>query len=444
MVILGLGSNQGDRLTYLRRALADIKKIPQLSVQQISPIYVSDALLPENALAEWDKPYFNLALRCETSLSPYELLAHTKAIEKKIGRIKLADWGPRIIDIDLLAWDDLIQYDEKLHIPHEHLHQRPFALWPLADVAPDWIYPLPNSYQGKTAAEMVLPWGSRFDGHAVFHTRQIAQRIDTPELMGIINLTPDSFSDGGQFIQPQQVLGQIAQLIDCGAEIIDLGAEATNSTAAPISAETEWQRLAEVLEVVMAARANWLVTPKISIDTRHVQTAERALLLGVDWINDVSGLQDTAMRQLLAEHTCDIVFMHHLGIPVDKKNVMPRHQNVIAGIKQWAEQRIAEIDEAGIASDRLIMDIGIGFGKTAEQNLKLLNEIEQFHSFGLRLLVGHSRKLFINQFTDKTFAERDIETVVLSLFLADKKVDYLRVHNPDLHARAFKVKNGLR
>src|SRR5579863_5276703 len=153
MVILGLGSNQGDRLAYLRLALRYIREIPQLTVQQVSPVYVSDALLPENALQEWDQPYFNLALRCETSLKPYDLLAHTKAIEKKIGRVKTADCGPRNIDLDSLAWDDLIQYDGKLHIPHEHLHVRPFALWPLADVAPHWVYPLPNVHQGKTAAE---------------------------------------------------------------------------------------------------------------------------------------------------------------------------------------------------------------------------------------------------------------------------------------------------
>ena len=124
MVILGLGSNLGDRLANLRLALTLIKKIPAFSVEHVSPVYLSDALLPDNAPVTWDTPYLNLALRCETTLSPYELLHHVKEIEKMIGRTPEKIWGPRIIDIDILAWDALIQYDEKLHIPHEHLDER--------------------------------------------------------------------------------------------------------------------------------------------------------------------------------------------------------------------------------------------------------------------------------------------------------------------------------
>src|SRR5690242_12735284 len=141
MVILGLGSNLNDRLANLRSALFYIKQIPNFSIEQISPVYISDALIPENAPASWDRPHLNLALRCSTSLTPHELLHHVKDIEKKVGRTPEKTWGPRIIDIDLLAWDDLQLYDDKLHIPHEHLIDRPFALWPLADVAPFWIYP---------------------------------------------------------------------------------------------------------------------------------------------------------------------------------------------------------------------------------------------------------------------------------------------------------------
>src|SRR3990167_8329185 len=157
MVILGLGSNVGDKLANLRFALHLIKKIPAFSVAHVSPVYLSDALLPDNAPVTWDTPYLNLALLCETTLTPYALLHHVKEIEKKIGRAPEKVWGPRIIDIDILGWDALIQHDEKLHIPHEHLDERPFALWPLADVAPFWMDPLNN----KTAAEIVTKWGSR-------------------------------------------------------------------------------------------------------------------------------------------------------------------------------------------------------------------------------------------------------------------------------------------
>lgn len=439
MVILGLGSNMGDRLAYLRQALRAIKQIPMLSVQQVSPVYISDALLPNNAPSSWNTSYLNLALRCETELTPLELLHKTKAIEKKIGEKPAADWGPRYIDIDLLAWDNLVQYDEHLHIPHEHLHERPFALWPLADVAPRWIYPLPGPFAGKTAMEIAALWGSRFNGDAPLHTKQIEQRIDTPELVGIVNLTPDSFSDGGAFADDSAAFNHLLQLVQAGALIIDLGAEATGPKAAPLDPDLEWQRLEPILKKIIAERGQMFIPPKISIDTRHADVAKKALALGVDWINDVSGLDDSRMRNVLAENPCDIVFMHHLGIPVNQSKRIPLNEDPVLHVYQWAEQRLIELSQLGIKQERLIFDIGIGYGKTAEQSAELIKNIDVFQQLGVRLLVGHSRKSFLSQFTDRAAIERDIETMVISLFLAEHHVDYLRLHNVDLNSRAFKI-----
>lgn len=441
--ILGLGCNLENRLPQLRNALQLIKKVPQLTVKQVSPLYVSDALLPENAPASWDISYFNCAVRCESSLSPYELLAHTKNIERTLGRVPGERWGPRIIDIDILACDELIQYDAKLHIPHEALPERPFALWPLADVAPFWIYPLPGPLQGKTAAEIVQKWGSRFDGNAPFHTRQIAHRIDTPQLVGILNLTPDSFSDGGKFSRHQHAIEHAKHLVESGAEILDVGAEATNPMASGISSTEEWGRLQTTLDALIHESQHWLIKPKISIDTRHADIAQKALVVGVDWINDVSGFDDPDMIDAVVTQNCDIVVMHHLGIPVDKTKVLPYTKNPVEEVLQWATNRLANLEKKGISRERIIFDVGIGFGKTAEQSLALIQHIKQFESLGTRLLVGHSRKKFIGQFTDKTFAERDVETAVLSLFLAGESVDYLRVHDIEIHARMFKINGAL-
>src|SRR5262249_2896248 len=158
-----------DRLENLRQSLRAIEKLPGLNVKQVSPIYLSDALMPDNAPEEWDMPYFNLSLRCETSLEPVELLKQIKSIEWSIGRKpEVRHWGPRVIDIDILAWGELIIQSETLTVPHANLQERPFALWPLADVAPLWIFPLAGPNQGKTAAQMVEPWGSRFSGEAPF------------------------------------------------------------------------------------------------------------------------------------------------------------------------------------------------------------------------------------------------------------------------------------
>ena len=443
MVILGLGSNVGDRLQHLRDALQHIKKIPHLSVMQVSPVYISDALLPENAPASWDAPYLNLAIRCETTLKPHDLLQHTKAIEAIVGRVPGAVWGPRPLDIDILAWDDLVQHDEKLHIPHEHLLDRPFALWPLADVAPLWMYPLANPFQGQTVAAIAARWGSRFTGEAPLHTRQIKQRIDTPELMGIINITPDSFSDGGKVTDMATALQQAHQLVNSGANLLDLGAEATGPTATPLDAETEWQRLEPVLTAILAEKKQLLVPPKISIDTRHATVAARALAAGADWINDVSGLSDPAMRAVIQPTDCDVVIMHQLGIPQDNTRHLPLNADPVAAVYAWAETQLTLLEQQGIAPARVILDVGIGFGKTAEQSLALLQQIAEFKKLPARLLVGHSRKSFLRLFTDNTAAERDLETLAVSKYLSAQKIDYLRLHDIDLTARAFQVSSAL-
>ena len=443
MVILGLGSNLGDRLANLRKALEHIKKIPQTIVQQISPIYISDALVPENAPTTWDIPYLNLAIRCDTQLTSYEFLKHTKEIEIAVGRTPEKNWGPRIVDIDLLAWDDLIQYDEKLHIPHEYLHERPFALWPLADIAPQWRYPLPGSLQGKTAAELATQWGSRFTGSAPLHTKQIQQRIDAPQLVGILNITPDSFSDGGQFMEPAAAIQHARELVNAGAEIIDIGAESTGPKAQPLNPTEEWQRLEPVLIALLQDIQQMPIPPKISVDTRHADVAKKALLLNVAWINDVSGLVDPVMRELMANNTNDIVLMHNLGVPVSSGRCLPYSQEPSSTIYSWGEKQLNELEKMGISASRIIFDVGIGYGLIPEHSLALLKQIETFHQLKTRLLIGHSRKSFLQQFTSLLPAERDIETVTLSLYLANKNVNYLRVHNIEAHARAFKVMGAL-
>lgn len=431
MIILCLGSNLGDRLSHLRLALHYLRELPQLTIQQVSPVYISDALMPENAPPDWDTPYLNVALRCETTLSPHALLTQLKETEKRAGRLPEKVWGPRIIDIDLLAWDDLVLQDEKLHIPHKQLEKRPFALWPLADVAPFWVHP--NLQQ--TAAELVAPWRSRFTGEAPFHTRQIAQRIDTPQLMGILNATPDSFSDGGKLTETQAL-----ELVQGGAEILDIGAEATHPRAQPISVDIEWQRLEPVLTTVLDQTRHMIIQPQISIDTRHASTAARALALGATCINDVSGLQDPAMREIIVDSTCDVVVMHHLGIPVNPLQTLPKHDPGLNTLLNWAEQTLYDLTQAGIALERVILDVGIGFGKTSEQSFHLLQNLAAFRSLGARMLVGHSRKRFLERFTNQPFNERDLETVALSMWLAEQRsVDILRVHQPAWHARAFKV-----
>lgn len=444
MVILGLGSNVGDRLANLRKALQAIKKIPAMQVKQISPVYLSDALLPENAPADWDMPHLNLAIRCEIQIEPLDLLAQLKNIEWQIGRKPEArHWGPRILDIDILAWDDLIIKSDVLTVPHENLQERPFALWPLADVAPFWTFPLPGPNQGKTAAEIAEKWGSRFTGDAPLRTRQIYQRIDTPQIVGILNVTPDSFSDGGKFLQIEKAMAHALDLVKSGAEFIDLGAESTAPGALQLSPDLEWQRLEPILTTIKAARDQFLIAPKISVDTRHAEVAKKALEYGVDWINDVTGLKDPAMREIVLASKVDCVMMHHISLPVSREHIIPRNLDAAKVVYEWGARQLDELERLGLHREKIIFDPGIGFGKTAEQSLMLIKNSEIFKKLETRLLVGHSRKTFLSLLTAHAFKDRDIETATMALALAKKPVDYLRIHNIELCARSFRTEAAL-
>lgn len=436
-IILGLGSNIGDRLSYLRQAIHGIRQMPDCVIEQISPLYLSDALTPEDAPENWNLPFLNVALQCKTHLSAEAFLIQTQKIEAHIGRIPGEKWSPRIIDIDLLAYENQIIQTEQLKIPHPDLLDRPFALWPLSDLTPHWIHPIAL----KNAGNLAEKWGSRFSGETLFHTRQIAQRIKGPQLMGIINLTPDSFSDGGKFQTTDDVLNHVKHLINAGAEIIDLGAEATNPTVKSISAQIEWSRLEPVLTELIQQKKTFTIPPIISIDTRHPLVAKKALALGADWINDVSGLDDPDMRKIIAKHPCRVIMMHHLGIPVDPKICLPDDRDPIEVILQWAEKRMDELTKQNIQRKNIIFDPGVGFGKNPRQSLHIIKHIEQFKQLNVPILVGHSRKRFLELFTDQPFDQRDeVTTRISTQFL--KNVDYLRVHNVEMHAQGFKMFNA--
>jgi len=258
--------------------------------------------------------------------------------------------------------------------------------------------------------------------------------------MGIINLTPDSFSDGGA-LDPADAITARLELFDKNLiQSLDLGAESTRPGAVPLSPDEEWRRLEPALSFIDKRYQKRFFRPKISVDTYHASTASRALELGCDLINDVSGLSDPEMMSVLKGTECEYVLTHSLTVPADPSNTM-KSENLILELKAWAEQKIEELINSGVHLDRIIFDPGIGFGKTPMQSLAILRRVTEFFDLPVRVLIGHSRKSFLTHAkrTPLLAAERDPETLAISLRLADSGVDILRVHAADLHHRAFRA-----
>lgn len=261
------------------------------------------------------------------------------------------------------------------------------------------------------------------------------------QIIGIVNITPDSFSDGGRFQAPQAALEQIETLLADGAAVIDLGAESTRPGAVALSPEEEWARLGGVLSQARRQFPQAI----FSVDTRHGETAQRALESGADWINDVSGAADTAMAAIIARHPdCRYVLMHALGIPADPAQTLPEGTDILPFMREWFESKRNALNAASVADEQLIFDPGIGFGKTAEQSWQLIRGMADLaDSVTVPLLAGHSRKSFLKTVTNAPAQDRDLETHVVSAALAAAGVAYLRVHDVAGTRRALAVAHAL-
>ena len=253
------------------------------------------------------------------------------------------------------------------------------------------------------------------------------------ELVGILNITPDSFSDGGAFDTVESALAQAEAMIAQGVAVIDVGAESTRPGADSLTPQEEWQRLELILpEIIRKAHE---ATIRVSLDTHHAGVAEKGLEAGVDWINDVSGFTDPAMQKIVAQYDGPLVMMHALSIPADPAQVINNRLDPVTEVISFFQQQPEILEKEGIDSQRIILDPGIGFGKTAMQSLMLLARWQELRALGLPILMGHSRKSFFSLFTEKPAEERDELTLAFSSLLAMQGVDYLRVHNVASHAR---------
>lgn len=247
---------------------------------------------------------------------------------------------------------------------------------------------------------------------------------NTVQVMGILNVTPDSFSDGGRWNKTATLAARIEQLLAEGADIIDVGGESTRPFAGSVCVEEE---LARVLPAIRSIRRRSL--RPISIDTTKARVAREALAAGADMINDISALRhDPEMVEAVREGKGPVIIMHMQGSPGDMQ-VSPHYADVVAEINAFFAERIGWMESQGINRERIVVDPGIGFGKTLEHNLAILRNLRAFQAHGCPVLIGHSRKSFFGQLLDAPTAERDCPTAIVSAYCAGQGVDMIRVHD---------------
>jgi dihydropteroate synthase len=271
------------------------------------------------------------------------------------------------------------------------------------------------------------------------HRRGAADLSRHGLIMGVLNVTPDSFSDGGSSFDPAAALNHARELIADGADIIDVGGESTRPGSDPVSVEEEIRR---VCPVIRAVRAESDVL--ISIDTSKALVAEEAVKAGADIINDVTGLTgDPAMPEVAARSGAGIVLMHMQGEPRTMQ-VAPHYEDVVAEVREFLRQRISLALSYGMVAERLAIDPGIGFGKTQEHNLALLRETGRFAELDRPVLIGVSRKSFLGRITGSTAMEdRAWPAVAITSFCREAGAHIFRVHEPKPHREALRMTEAI-
>ncbi|KAL7752988.1 trifunctional dihydropteroate synthetase [Sorochytrium milnesiophthora] len=396
---IAMGSNLGDRAGHIHAALFAMTQDGQSRIVNTSFLYETAPMYVT------DQPMFlNAVCKIATSHEPHSLLKTLKSCEENAGRTDTGRNGPRPIDLDILFYDNVELNTDTLIIPHPRIQEREFVLRPLCDIAPDLHHPVLFRTMAKLLA--LLPHSSAAPSDPMRRVFPIAPGkvwtlASKTYIMGILNVTPDSFSDGGQYDNIERAVAHAREMVAAGADIIDIGGQSTRPGAVEVS---EQEELARVLPVIQAIRKDAGLTVPLSIDTYRAAVAKAAVEAGVNLINDVSGgTRDPHMLEVMATTRAPVCLMHMRG----DANTMTRltqyaEGNVVLGVTQELEELVARALQANIPRWNVLVDPGIGFAKDAEQNFDVLRRLRSVTDgtlsrilASLPLLVGPSRKRFI-------------------------------------------------
>lgn len=287
--------------------------------------------------------------------------------------------------------------------------------------------------------DMSRQWKALTDARASLQLGERTVRLDQPQVMGIVNATPDSFSDGGQFADAASAAEAGADMAGQGASIVDVGGESTRPGARSVWEGDEIERVVPVIRQLALGGA------AVSADTRKADVMTAALEAGARMINDVSALTyDARSAGIIAASSVPVVLMHHKGAP-ETMQENPHYDDVLVEVYEWLEDRIAAAEEEGISRSRILVDPGFGFGKNVGHNLELMNGLALFHSLGCPIVVGASRKRTIGALSGEASVDKRLGgSIAFAIKAAEQGAQILRVHDVFETVQALKVWRGLR
>ncbi|ORX43819.1 Dihydropteroate synthase [Piromyces finnis] len=427
---IALGGNIGEVAKNISKAvklLGEKCKVLQTSyLYETSPMYVVD-----------QPNFLNAACKVLTDLDPFELLAFLKKIEKDIGRVPSIRNGPRAVDLDILFYDKLILKTENLIIPHPRISERRFVLEPLNDIAKNLIHP--TKQQTINSLLKVLKHNPSEAYNKVRRVMPIRKQLwrwnEKTYLMGILNATPDSFSDGGKYNTLETGLAHAKEMVENQVDIIDIGGMSTR----PFSDDgvTEEEELRRVIPLIKAIRAEpWGKDIPISVDTFRAEVALQSVEAGADLINDVTGGEgDPRMFEVMAQTDVPVCLMHMRGTPKTMQLECEYEKGVLHEIEHVIADRVEKAELLGVRLWNVILDPGIGFSKNVEQNFEIVRGMETLVNENSRLanmptLVGPSRKSFIGKTLNKPVpSERVWGTAAVCTALIAVNTSIIRVHD---------------
>lgn len=476
---IALGSNLGDRVAMIERACREMDA-RGIKVKRTSSLWETEPMYVLN-----QDRFVNGACEVETELEPLPLLDALQDIERSMGRQKIIDKGPRNIDLDVLLYENQTVSHPRLQIPHPLIAEREFVLRPLAELIPhraldvtrpwkliqDHLNELPPTAENTEPLSTLTPLrSSTAPLNALRSTR-------STQVMAILNVTPDSFSDGGVHLPPREngkgghpnqdeelngsfsstsppstaylasLRSTIQRFIASGATLIDVGGQSTAPGAPEVSVGEELARVLPAISLIRSMPEAAHVS--VSVDTYRAAVAEAAVAAGADVVNDVSaGLLDDAMLPTVARLGCTVCLMHMRGTPATMSRLNDYPRGLIPTLAEELRARVEAAENAGIRRWRIILDPGMGFAKVGDQNLDILRHMPELRQWpgleGLPWLLGSSRKSFVGKITGVSKPGDRIHGTAATVTAAVQGgADIVRVHDVPEMAQVVKMADAI-